>query len=361
MAPKKGGANKKGKQPAKRKATPQVSPPQSSSDEESWPIWKQLQEKISALEAEKMATQLRQDGDYQPRRSTRDSSGHRRAKLKALASDLMERFNVLEADRGTRRNEMTESAGESSVFKSRHLERISDVSLPATPANPEIPDGSEDIVGIPQDTEADSCPSTSMGLIEMPRRRRIMIMGHSYVHWAGRYAAESHWGSDLGLGTKAQLTWKGLRGMRWIQLCRLAAFGQAPPDILVIHLGGNDLAQHPGKALVLDILRDLRWLQSRYPVMRIVWSTIVPRLVWKDARVALEVNMARRNVNREVCRALCKGLGSVIGHHRIRFDRPELFRRDGIHLSDLGLDVFLEDIKGGLRAELERPIGGHGT
>uniref|UniRef100_A0ABM5FLU3 Uncharacterized protein isoform X2 n=1 Tax=Pogona vitticeps TaxID=103695 RepID=A0ABM5FLU3_9SAUR len=167
MAPKKGGANKKGKQPAKRKATPQVSPPQSSSDEESWPIWKQLQEKISALEAEKMATQLRQDGDYQPRRSTRDSSGHRRAKLKALASDLMERFNVLEADRGTRRNEMTESAGESSVFKSRHLERISDVSLPATPANPEIPDGSEDIVGIPQDTEADSCPSTSMdGLVQ---------------------------------------------------------------------------------------------------------------------------------------------------------------------------------------------------
>ena len=163
MAPKKGGANKKGKQPAKRKATPQVSPPQSSSDEESWPIWKQLQEKISALEAEKMATQLRQDGEYQPRRSTRDSSGHRRAKLKALASDLMERFNVLEADRGTRRNEMTESAGESSVFKSRHLERISDVSLPATPANPEIPDGSEDNVGIPQDTEADSSPSTSMG------------------------------------------------------------------------------------------------------------------------------------------------------------------------------------------------------
>ena len=42
-------------------------------------------------------------------------------------------------------------------------------------------------------------------------------------------------------------------------------------------------------------------------------------------------------------------------------DRPEFFWNDGLRLSDLGLDVFLEDIKGGLLFELDRLDGGHGT
>ena len=36
----------------------------------------------------------------------------------------------------------------------------------------------------------------------------------------------------------------------------------------------------------------------------------------------------------EVRRAVCDGLGSVIGHQEIHADRPELFRQDGVHLSD---------------------------
>ena len=49
--------NKKRKTARQEKANAQVSPPQSSSDEESWLIWQQLQEKKSALEAERLASQ----------------------------------------------------------------------------------------------------------------------------------------------------------------------------------------------------------------------------------------------------------------------------------------------------------------
>ena len=37
------------------------------------------------------------------------------------------------------------------------------------------------------------------------------------------------------------------------------------------------------------------------------------------------VNTAWRSVKREVCRAVCNGLGSVIGHWEICANRPELF------------------------------------
>ena len=189
-----------------------------------------------------------------------------------------------------------------------------------------------------------------------------MIIGHSFVYWSARYASSSAWGNELGLGARLHITWRGVRGLKWIQLGRLTAFGHSPPDILVIHLGGNDLPGLPGKGLILDILRDLTWLRQRYPTMRIVWSTIIPRLAWRGARNLDAVNTARRGVNREVCRGVCSGgLGSVVGHHRISAGDKGLFRENGVHLSKAGLDIFLEDIKGGLLFELGELGGGHKT
>ena len=58
-------------------------------------------------------------------------------------------------------------------------------------------------------------------------------------------------------------------------------------------------------------------------------------------------NTTHRRVNRGVCRAVCAGLGSVIGHHGIHLDMPELYRHDGVHLSNQGLELFLHKFRGG--------------
>ena len=58
---------------------------------------------------------------------------------------------------------------------------------------------------------------------------------------------------------------------------------------------------------------------------------------------------------------VCSGLGLIIGHQRIRLDRPEFFRPEGVQLSNAGLDVFLENISGGLLLELDKLDGRHGT
>ena len=55
-------------------------------------------------------------------------------------------------------------------------------------------------------------------------------------------------------------------------------------------------------------------------------------------KIDKEVREGQRGVNREVCRGICRGLGSVLGHRRIKVEKPDLFRSDGIHLSDTGLE-----------------------
>ena len=54
--------------------------------------------KNSALEAESPARQAPPSCETQPHRPVKDSKGHRRAKLKAIADDLMARFLVLEVE-----------------------------------------------------------------------------------------------------------------------------------------------------------------------------------------------------------------------------------------------------------------------
>ena len=62
-------------------------------------------------------------------------------------------------------------------------------------------------------------------------------------------------------------------------------------------------------------------------------------------------------MNREVSRTMRAGLRSVIRHPDIRVHQPELYRSDRVHLSDVGIGLFLKDLQGGLRAEI---FGCHG-
>uniref|UniRef100_A0ABM5GQZ0 SGNH hydrolase-type esterase domain-containing protein n=1 Tax=Pogona vitticeps TaxID=103695 RepID=A0ABM5GQZ0_9SAUR len=362
MPPKKGNGNRKGKNPVKKQVVVQQPTELSSSDDESWALLQELHAKVANMEARRFERQVDRSKDITPRRSPRESKGKRKGELRALTSELMRRFDVLESEQGRKSPgcagdrstvaEATERVGR----KHRRVEAVEEADPGEGTAN-EGCHYEDPYADMPREVEV--AGNGRRGGEMRETRKKIMIVGHSYIFWAARYAANSHWGSDLGLGAQASISWKGRRGMRWIQLGRVTAFDSSPPDILLIHLGGNDLPQVPGKALILDILRDLARLHASYPLMRICWSTIVPRRVWRGALNVDRINYARRLVNREVCRGICTGgLGAVIGHHSIRPANLECFRNDGVHLSVTGLDKFLDDLRGGLLVELG-VLGGH--
>ena len=58
-------------------------------------------------------------------------------------------------------------------------------------------------------------------------------------------------------------------------------------------------------------------------------------------------------MDREICRVVCKELGLVIRHPEIWLQQPELFRRDRVHSLDVGLEIFLQDLKRALHLELD--------
>ena len=53
-----------------------------------------------------------------------------------------------------------------------------------------------------------------MGVANTSWVKSALIVGHSIVFWAARYAAGSGWGSDFGLEDLLQLCWAGRGHMR---------------------------------------------------------------------------------------------------------------------------------------------------
>ncbi|KAJ7320497.1 hypothetical protein JRQ81_020008, partial [Phrynocephalus forsythii] len=128
----------------------------------------------------------------------------------------------------------------------------------------------------------------------------------------------------------------------------MAALGR-PPDVMLVHLGGNDITSQMGKSLAQDIVWDLERWKVAFPETILVWSTIVPRQQWRACCDPQIINRSRRGVNRDVCKAMVQRLGIVVGHPRICAARAELYRGDGVHLSDQGMELFLSDLKRGLQ------------
>lgn len=142
------------------------------------------------------------------------------------------------------------------------------------------------------------------------------MCGHSYIFWAAHRTKKTSFGSQLGLSEWACLDWESRRGMLRASLLHLLfqACKGPTPHVLLIHLGGNDLGLLKGKALVLQAREDLCVIQRRLPGMTIVWSAMVPRRAWRNARHLGAVEKVRKKVNREFQVCLEKGLAHYLPH-----------------------------------------------
>ncbi|KAJ1116218.1 hypothetical protein NDU88_004436 [Pleurodeles waltl] len=173
----------------------------------------------------------------------------------------------------------------------------------------------------------------------------VWIVGHSFVRWAEKQASSRHFGRQLGLdGARIKLSWVGKSGMRWGELLYVLAKRMEQgvcPDLLVIHLGENDLVALSGIGLLKAMKLDLGRIKERWADTHIVWTSLVPRRVWRGANSFKRIEKQRKKINREM-RSLCKLQGfSVLTHEKLVASHTELFRQDGVHLSFLGNEHYL--------------------
>ncbi|KAL8206475.1 UNVERIFIED_CONTAM: hypothetical protein K2H54_004754, partial [Gekko kuhli] len=198
-----------------------------------------------------------------------------------------------------------------------------------------------------EDSDVELKPLCS-GSPEHPSKPLIWICGHSLVDAAREQAAATSLGSELGLEKEIILEWHGCAGLMWAQLVPflqdLATY-YWPPDMLIIHVGENDLMHTPSiRFLIKTIQRELFLVKELFPNVKVVWSEMTP---WPGV---LPCGLLKK-VNHDVGWDVKDHRGIVIKHPGLSSEDPKLYTEQGT-LNDAGLDMFLEDIKSGILAHL---------
>ncbi|CAN2390856.1 hypothetical protein PRIEUP_LOCUS893, partial [Pristimantis euphronides] len=180
----------------------------------------------------------------------------------------------------------------------------------------------------------------------------VWILGHSYVYWGAQLADRRREGRQLGIGKEiARVRWIGVRGMRWGRILgevQMFVSLDGKPDIIVLHAGGNDIGKRPCRELARDIKYDILRLWKLYPGMVMVWSEIVKRKKWRNARSMEKLDEARIKMNRLVSAFVVRNGGIAIRHRELEAASANYWRHDGVHLTEVGLAFWLLDIQQGV-------------
>ncbi|KAM3918396.1 uncharacterized protein RB166_013294 [Leptodactylus fuscus] len=182
----------------------------------------------------------------------------------------------------------------------------------------------------------------------------VLLLGHSYIFWAAQRAECRPGGSNLSFH-HVQVVWRGVRGMRWSQVLPEAVeFSRSivGPVVIVIHAGGNDLCFVHVPELLAVMRSDLERIPGFFPEVVLVWSEIVPRSRWNGSKDPESAERCRRSVNARMSRFVRSRGGVVIRHHQLEGDNSRLLRPDGVHLNDIGQDIFLSGLQDGVEQAL---------
>lgn len=124
--------------------------------------------------------------------------------------------------------------------------------------------------------------------------------------------------------------------------------GRTAPDVLVIHCGGNDLGHVKSVLLVKPMKKDLQYLHKNVPLMKIMFSLINQRCHWRYGPPG-KMEKARKFVNSVMDTFVLARNGITVHHSSMVFDKPGLFLRENVNLTDEGHDIFLSGIILGLK------------
>jgi hypothetical protein len=118
--------------------------------------------------------------------------------------------------------------------------------------------------------------------------------------------------------------------------------------VILVHAGANDITST--KCLQLSaVVRDvIEWIVKRLPSVTVIWSDMMSRLQWRGANDVKGVDKSRKRVNLAASQKVLSVGGRVIHHTDIDYTTPDLYRDDGVHLSDIGNDILLNDFQSGI-------------
>ena len=124
------------------------------------------------------------------------------------------------------------------------------------------------------------------------------MLGDSILAWAGVYAIQRGT-PNLQLPSPHSVGWYGIRGMSWTQFThslQLRILFQAPPKVIMIHLGGNDLT-HTGILPIFNLIRrGINYISGHAPMHISFGSTFCSVCIGRIHIVGMCVSNANGSV-----------------------------------------------------------------
>ncbi|XP_073517775.1 uncharacterized protein [Phyllobates terribilis] len=191
-------------------------------------------------------------------------------------------------------------------------------------------------------------------------KHTVRILGHSYIFWASQRAERRPGGRGLGFhGINVFL--RGIRGLTWPQVLpevvRIAQTASSPL-ILVLHAGGNDLCSFHLAELLTIMRSDVDKFHRLFPELTLIWSEVMSRVAWQGARDVAAVERSVRTLNARLSRFIRFKAGVVMRHHQLEGDNSSLMLPDGVHLTEIGLDIFLSGLQDSIEQAFYQMGGG---
>jgi lysophospholipase L1-like esterase len=178
-------------------------------------------------------------------------------------------------------------------------------------------------------------------------------VGDSIVYWAGVwFQGQTGHAAFGGPALHAAVKFHGSRGADVARckalLLNLWSGSSQRPDVVVVHIGSNNIGNTSAKQLrdELDGLWTFIGCLSESEKTIFIWSDILPRAAMCTVP---SLDAVRRGINRYSRRVAIRAQGDFITHTGINANNGALFRMDGLHLSELGQQVFVGGILNGLR------------
>jgi hypothetical protein len=68
------------------------------------------------------------------------------------------------------------------------------------------------------------------------------------------------------------------------------------PDVIVLHVAGNDLGAYEIGDLIYFLRAQLRYIKGNYPNTKLIWSQIPPRTNWRHSKNNEAMEKARKRL-----------------------------------------------------------------
>lgn len=204
----------------------------------------------------------------------------------------------------------------------------------------------------------DSCQGLILSSI-IVGNKSVWIVGSSIIKHAFTVARGRPGGASLGLRDtlNTRVLWHGKSGLVIQKIRRevdIMSRYEDPPDIIVIHIGGNDIGDVRLGYLQYLIKRFFIWLRDQFPWTLIVWSQILPRMTWRYSANNKAMNKVRRRVNSTVAKNVIEAGGRYIHYPEVHAN-PCFLLDDGVHLNPFANEYFVTMIRGALESFLTKP------